>query len=1161
MLTKSRKSLVLQLVLFLGLGSLMTAFASESNRYPRIARHEIPLLRIVPAIDGKLDQREWVNAVKLPSLVTMSGGEIATDPTDVYVGYTKDALYIGWRIFRAADAGPMKIAADKPGDQYRNTSAVWQDDCMEIYLKIGGKTINFAGNAAGAFGDTINGDSTFADSWPWRYSAQKTTDGWEGELSIDFKDLGLTGSPETGTEWYFDVIRNDKTPVTNVSYLSYRTVWNDESKLNKLIFGAAVPAARLLQCGNIDAESVGIIGECINMTEKAVDVTVEYSIFKRLPETGQFNFFQQVDSGVSNSGAQDIMTTLTPEQALAGAFKLYAPIKEERIVRTVPANGRIGLNLTTADVPVGGYVIGYRFKTSDNRILSEGLLPGERFLPVQLDIVPYYLVNETVVAQVKVRNDALAAKLAEFEVRIIQNGKTLAKNRDTARNGYDGLIVSAKDIKPGAWYCELSGYDSTGKEIAKAKKDVLRPEPPFWAVERYGTSNFVPEPWTPVAAEGNTVDVWGRTYTFNDSFLPSSIVSLGKEIMADKPQLRLVIGGNAVEWNGKNEIIEKNIEYVIYEWKGNAGVLPVTARTRVEFDGFMTIDLDMDTNGVTIDEFKVELPIRSEVAKLYHLYYSKWQQPAPKFDVKATGKIGAGFQSEFLPAIWLGNPRAGLQWCAETNEFWRNKDTQKAIEVVRNNDRTALRLQVIDRPFKTPARLSYRWGLIASPIKELNRPANRNRYYTSVRLGAGFYRGEKKDVLWAETMLNQAKALGATWVNTFHWINRMPLPLGPDIFSDPYVLEPRHRETHMEAMRMIHARGLKTTAYSGWNAMNPRMPWYSAYGEAMKMQPERYTYGAYHACPRGGYIEYMANGAAWMYNTMGIEGIYLDGMAARFYCTNRFHGCGYTNEETGERAGSYNIWAMREAFKRMYKIYHGEVNKDGLIYSHGPTILPIMSFVDVNFVWEGAAADAYFDLEAVQAIANSQTYGVPVEYVAPHFVTYSMGQGVAMLHDATVIMDYFHYFQRQNRLTGYDKSGFYGAGGTRRSFLWTTWQPRQWFDWTDGYQWHPYYENQDVLKIGAENVKASFHLNAKKQLIFCAMNFNKEATEASFALDTGKLELPGVLHARDVVTGEVFEIKDGRFSLAFLGHCPRLLVIHSAPVPDLSIDLTKLDCM
>lgn len=837
-------SIALWLVLVFCLISPMTFASGVSGqiRYPRIAEYNIPLLHIVPTIDGKLHMREWIGALKLPPLVTMKGGDISSDLTEVYLGYTKKSLYVGWRISRTPDAGPMKIVAHKPGNQYRNVVTVWQDDCMEIYLKIGNKTINFTGNAIGAFGDSINGDPSFSGSWAWCYSAQKTNDGWEGELSINFKDLGLPGPPPAGTEWGFDIVRNDKTPVTKVTYLSYRSKWQDESKFNKLVFGTSIPAVRLLQCGNIDLKSVGIIAECVNMTKKAVDVTVEYSIFKRRPESGRFNFFRQVDSGVSDPNAQDIVTTLTPEQALLGVFQLYEPVKVDSLSQTVPSGGRVGFNLTTSDVPIGGYVIGYRFKTSDNQMLCEGLLPGERFLPVQLDIVPYYLVNETIAALVKVRGDALSAKLKEFEVRILQDGKVLAKKRGIAKEAYEGLILPSKNIKPGFYCCELRGFDSNGAEIVKVKKNIQRPTPPFWVVERYGTSNFVPKPWIPVSAKDKIVKVWGRTYKFDRGFLPSSIVSQGKEIMAGEPRLLLRVDGKLVKWNGKIDILEKNIEYVLYEWKGYAGAIPATARIRVEFDGFITIDLNMDTNGVTIDEFLVELPICSEVAELYHLYYSKWQQPAPKLDIKKTGKVGVGFRTEFLPAVWLGNPRFGLQWCAETNEFWRNTDPKKAIEVVRNNNKTTLRLRVVDRPFRTPSRLSYRWGLIASPIKKLNRPANRNRYYTGVRLGAGFYRGVKKDVRWAQSMLKQAKALGATWINTFHWMNRMPPPLGPDIFSDPYILNPEHQKAHREAVRMIHDLGMKTTAYTGWNAMNPRMPWYSAYGEAMKMQPERYTY-------------------------------------------------------------------------------------------------------------------------------------------------------------------------------------------------------------------------------------------------------------------------------------------------------------------------------
>ncbi|MCS7192320.1 MAG: hypothetical protein NZ937_04975, partial [Armatimonadetes bacterium] len=46
----------------------------------------------------------------------------------------------------------------------------------------------------------------------------------------------------------------------------------------------------------------------------------------------------------------------------------------------------------------------------------------------------------------------------------------------------------------------------------------------------------VPEPWTPVKAQINknelSVSVWGRTYRFLNSPLPSSVTTLGSEILA-----------------------------------------------------------------------------------------------------------------------------------------------------------------------------------------------------------------------------------------------------------------------------------------------------------------------------------------------------------------------------------------------------------------------------------------------------------------------------------------------------------------------------------------------------------------------------------------------------------------------------------------------------
>ena len=202
-----------------------SAVAEEEIILQRFTTHTIPLVEKAPVIDGTVDAKEWGGALELPPLIHHINGTVDSPRTVGYICYTKDRLFLAWKVFRPENAGPPLTKYTDPGN--KPGSVLWKrDDNIQLHLDInrGGKsTVYFAGNAAGAF---VDGIATWfleqSKNWNWNYSARITDFGWEGENSISFNDLGLEKAPEPGTERGLELLSANISPNRYTSLLSYR---------------------------------------------------------------------------------------------------------------------------------------------------------------------------------------------------------------------------------------------------------------------------------------------------------------------------------------------------------------------------------------------------------------------------------------------------------------------------------------------------------------------------------------------------------------------------------------------------------------------------------------------------------------------------------------------------------------------------------------------------------------------------------------------------------------------------------------------------------------------------------------------------------------------------------------------------------------------------
>ena len=189
----------------------------QTNRTIKAVRIETP-----PKIDGKLDDRCWQKSAKTGELLQFEPqrGELATQPTTIYVAYDANNLYIAFECFKT---DMSRLAANLT----RRDSFFFSDDHVEVLIDTfldGRNCYAFALNPLGTQTDRrlINEGSNrrtgqsmigTAISWDcdWQGQASEETDKWTAEFAIPFAELRFPKGMDTAT-WGINFWRNDEVP-------------------------------------------------------------------------------------------------------------------------------------------------------------------------------------------------------------------------------------------------------------------------------------------------------------------------------------------------------------------------------------------------------------------------------------------------------------------------------------------------------------------------------------------------------------------------------------------------------------------------------------------------------------------------------------------------------------------------------------------------------------------------------------------------------------------------------------------------------------------------------------------------------------------------------------------------------------------------------------
>jgi len=634
-------------------------------------------------------------------------------------------------------------------------------------------------------------------------------------------------------------------------------------------------------------------------------------------------------------------------------------------------------------------------------------------------------------------------------------------------------------------------------------------------------------PWTEVIAQtteqGVDVSVWGRTYSFANALLPTSITTAGEEVLASPIRLVGILDGNPIAWERKGSLLFRHNESqaTVSGWQANETLI-VNTTSQVEFDGMMRVDMVvMPQRGTSpkLDELWLETPLKAEMATLFHYWPGRWGSAANSEAVPESG-----LTLPFKPFVWLGWEEGGLSWFAESDKGWQPEEANRYIEVVRQGEETVLRLRILDtQPPRLP--LTFTFGFQATPVKPIPKEFHEWRICHGANYSIANQPVERGET---ETVLDRMAELG---VKTL-------------VFHEHWTPVQNYWETTREAelkhlVSECHKRNSKLLLYFGYELSTLAPEWGELADEVLVKNPEGGLAGGYHrqpeqrdyiVCYNNKWQDRLVEGIAQALERYGFDGIYLDGTIEPWGCANEEHGCGYRSPD-GSLKVSYPIFAVRRLMRRLYALIHP---KGGFVNAHQSTccVTPTLSFC--HSYWDGEqfgggelAGDSLqkLPLAAFRAEFMGKNFGVPCEFLVyerPPEWTFERALAFTLLHDVRVRP---------------------GGFGRQLELMSKIWQAMTDFGVSEA-DWHPYWRNQQFIKAQPESVKVSFYLKGSQALLVVSNLSAKQEVEGHVMLNSSDLALPGEFtSASDALTGEHLTLEDNRLRLTLPPMKARLVLL------------------
>lgn len=477
----------------------------------------------------------------------------------------------------------------------------------------------------------------------------------------------------------------------------------------------------------------------------------------------------------------------------------------------------------------------------------------------------------------------------------------------------------------------------------------------------------VPAPFTPlrtlrdvVIEQGSRpslkVESWGRIYRFQHGPLPVQIVSQGSELLAAEPRWKFVLedGPARLDWS-RTEIESENARRVTLVCSAALGVAHVRARTVIEYDGMIRVDLEIVGSPgsdavLTLRQLQYEIPLRADVARWFnhHVPYDYRRLTIDKQAlISSVGAFPENRQSfEFVPTLFLGNYDVGLEWWSDENVNWRTAEKDRPIELERRGNQAILRVTPVSAPIQGVTSFRHRFALFPAPMRPSPPRWRSNRF-----ISPSAHRSFEKDGF------------------RYFWI-AFPGHIFPHYHGLPATPQTVEQVALRERLRQQGVRYIpygklmaapsfhpKTLAHGQEWAANRRMFTGPTAAEQNLMRRntswKRGEWYGYNVCARRtDYFDWILAENLEALRAEDLDGIYFDFGSPSSPCETD------PRLEPGAKKQAWHYFEIREFYKGLYEGVD-ELNPEALITIHtNGQPRALTAWVDYNFV--GEAVNAVF---------------------------------------------------------------------------------------------------------------------------------------------------------------------------------------------------------
>ena len=883
------------------LGILAPALSQSVTDNYKTPTFTLPYATQKPQIDGTIAEAEWRGALGINALQT-SQKTLSPRPAQWWLSWDEDNLYLAMR--SPLRAGERLIQAQRRRDKDYN---VVFDDSYEIYLDAqthspDGQPVffQFLSNFAGARWDVMHepavGNFRMGWSSDWQpRSRVNARNEWEMEVAIPRASIYHDAPFRDGEVLRGLLARNFKRPweqntVEGAGSFAVRDTYS-QWRLSK-----SAPALHLLGVGDSDAQTVGL----------KLDA---YAPGTAAPLRWVF----QSDSGVKREGI------LTPGETVnelgldkageAGNFRIRV-MQGQTTLLDWAAQRKFG------DLQIPKQTFDDR---GDTVKLLLSLNPIRDYVRVSGDFIDYDARAQIATNRVEIK-DAQGVTLAKQDLPL-------------DKLSYVSGTLKLPTLAPGQYSATLTALGADGKAVLTREQKFEKKDPRSFAWWNTPDGNIerVLSPWTPVKFADDRFDVWGRGMRAGHAGLPSQVVTQMNTLLARPIHLvaQTADGQTLVSRPAPLKAVSLRDFRAVAQAQSSLGEIQITTRVTVEFDGMYKVEMKLDPRAaVKLRSLRLVVPLKNASAHYLHAcgegirsgyYYGflpKEKQGRLWDSTQVTSQPMA--VGSFIPYVWIGNPKGGLAWFANSDQGWVPNDQTPALEVRRDTPQsTDLMLNLVSDDFTLDAPRTVTFAFQATPVKPM-------------------HEGWRMDSWWTGDTFRDYAQVEPKGGNLI--FSSIPFTLDAD--KSRAMVEAQHAGNTAFLLGVDKYRGNAVPYFEHIRIGEKFVPEMEYFGDEWKTDvSEGLFYGK-------SYQDYMIyNLARWIEQT-GIDGFYVDNMHP-LADANLEAGRGYVLPN-GKVQPEYAIFETRDYFLRLRAVFaeHGKRDKI-VLHMTNNMIVPWVGAADI----------------------------------------------------------------------------------------------------------------------------------------------------------------------------------------------------------------------